>query len=69
MSSPKEIDILGLFVSPFALYLGLAVALFLGLQPVLNRLNVERWIWNRPLVELALFVIITAVVVFVAIGP
>jgi hypothetical protein len=69
MSTPKEIDILGLFVSPLALYLVAAVMVFLALQPLLNRLNVERWIWNRPLAELALFVIITAVVMFVAIGP
>ena len=69
MSTPKEIDILGLFVSPMALYLAAAVLVFLALQPLLNRLNVERWIWNRPLAELALFVIITAVVMFVAIGP
>jgi|HubBroStandDraft_6_1064221.scaffolds.fasta_scaffold1771921_2 hypothetical protein len=69
MSTPKEIDILGLFVSPMALYLVAAVLVFLALQPLLNRLNVERWIWNRPLAELALFVIITAVVMFVAIGP
>jgi hypothetical protein len=69
MSGPKEIDILGMFISPFALYLAIAVALFLVLQVVLNRLNVERWVWNRPLAELALFVIVTAVVVFVAIGP
>ena len=69
MSAPKEIDILGLFVSPMALYLVAAVLVFLALQPLLNRLNVERWIWNRPLAELALFVIITAVVMFVAIGP
>ncbi len=69
MSNPKEIDILGLFVSPMALYLGIAVVLFLALQPLLNRLNVERWVWNRPLAELALFVIVMAAVVFVAIGP
>jgi hypothetical protein len=69
MSDPKEIDILGMFISPFALYLAIAVALFLVLQVVLNRLNVERWVWNRPLAELALFVIVTAVVIFVAIGP
>lgn len=69
MSNPKEIDILGMFISPFALYLAIAVALFLALQLVLNRLNVERWIWNRPLAELALFVIVTAAVIFAAIGP
>jgi len=69
MSTPKEIDILGLFVSPMALYLCAAVLVFLALQLLLNRLNVERWVWNRPLAELALFVIITAVVMFVAIGP
>ena len=69
MSAPKEIDILGLFISPMALYLGATVLLFLALQPLLNRLNVERWMWNRPLAELALFVIIMAVVMFAAIGP
>ena len=69
MNPPKEIDILGVFVSPMAIYLVIAVVVFLAMQPLLNRLAVERWIWNRPLAELALFVILTAAVVFVAIGP
>ncbi|HWZ60428.1 MAG TPA: DUF1656 domain-containing protein [Gemmatimonadaceae bacterium] len=69
MNPPKEIDILGVFVSPMAIYLVIAVVVFLAMQPLINRLDVERWIWNRPLAELALFVILTAAVVFVAIGP
>jgi hypothetical protein len=69
MSGPKEIDILGVLVSPMAVYLMIAVVLFLATQPLLNRLPIERWTWNRPLAELAVFVILTAVVVFIAIGP
>jgi hypothetical protein len=69
MIPPKEIDLLGVFVSPMAIYLTVAVALFLALQPLFNRLDVERWVWNRPLAELALFVILTAAVMFIVIGP
>jgi protein AaeX len=69
VSAPKEIDILGIYIAPFVAYMLVAAAIFLALQPVLNRLPVDRWVWNRPLAELALLVIVTALVVFVAIGP
>lgn len=69
MSGPKEIDILGVLVAPMAVYLAIAATTFLALQLLLNRLPVERWVWNRPLAELAVFVILAAVVTFVAVGP
>lgn len=69
MSDPREIDILGLLVAPMAVYLVIAVALFLLLQLPLRRLPIDQWVWNRPLAELALLVIVTALVIFVAIGP
>jgi Protein of unknown function (DUF1656) len=69
VSSPKEIDVLGVFMAPFAAYLAIAVILFLAMDFALRRAPVERWVWNRPLAELAVFIILVAGVMFAAIGP
>jgi Protein of unknown function (DUF1656) len=68
VTGPKEIEVLGVYMAPLAVYLAIAVAIFVLIQPVLNRLPLDRWIIDRPMLELALLVILTGLVVLAAIG-
>lgn len=59
----KEVDIAGIYVAPFAVALLIAALLFLVLEWALNRVGIERWVWHRPLFDLAVFVCLLSAVV------
>ena len=56
----KEIDLLGVYVSPFLRDLALAALAFAPLKLGLDRLRVERLFWHRPLLDVSLFVCLVA---------
>jgi hypothetical protein len=60
----KEVDFCGIYLSPFFLYLLITGFIYLVLHQVWDRLAIQRWVWNRPIFELALFVILLAAVTF-----
>lgn len=59
----REVNVLGVFMAPLALYMLLALALYLPLRVVLVRLRLLAWTWNTPLAETALYVCILGALV------
>jgi hypothetical protein len=53
-----EIDFFGLLVPPLLLWLLLALPLHGLARRVLRRLGIYRWVWHRPLFDLAVYIII-----------
>jgi len=58
----KEINIDGVFVSPFVGYLAVALAIFFPLRMLFDRWAIQRYVWHRPLFDLSVFVIILSVI-------
>jgi hypothetical protein len=61
----KELDFCGIFLPPFFLGLLITGILYVPLHRLWDRINLQRWVWNRPVFELALFVILLALVNFI----
>ncbi len=52
----REIDLFGVFVTPAAPLLVLCLAVALAVHRATARLDLNRFVWNRPLFEVAAFV-------------
>ncbi len=59
----REVNVLGVFMAPLALYMLLALVLYLPLRLVLVWLRLLAWTWNTPLAETALYVCILGALV------
>jgi hypothetical protein len=57
-----EIDIYGVLFPPLLVWLGLALILAAGLRILMNRFRLYRYVWHRPLFDLAALVILTGCV-------
>jgi hypothetical protein len=57
-----EIDIYGVLFPPLLIWLGLALPVSALLRFGLNRAGVYRFVWHRPLFDLALLVILTGAI-------
>ena len=58
----KEINLDGVFVSPFVGYLAAALIIFWPLRMLFDRWALQRYIWHRPLFDLSVFVIILSII-------
>ena len=58
----KEINIEGVFVSPFVGYLAAAMLIFFPLRILFDRWALQRYVWHRPLFDLSVFVIILSLI-------
>jgi hypothetical protein len=56
----REIDLLGVFVSPALVCLAVALVISLILRRLLDKTSINRFVWNRALFDLSLLVAITA---------
>lgn len=61
-----EIDLYGVFVPSLLLMFGAALPLTAGLRRLLRRFGFYRFVWHRPLFDLALLVIVLGAVVALA---
>jgi protein AaeX len=59
----REIDLLGVFVSPALICLAVALVLSLILRRLLDKTGINRFVWNRALFDLSLLVVITALLI------
>jgi hypothetical protein len=57
-----EVDIYGVLLPPLLVWLGIALVLAAGARRLFARLNLYRFVWHRPLFDLAVLVIITGCV-------
>jgi hypothetical protein len=58
----KEVNLDGIFIAPFALDLAIALVIFMPLRFVFDRCAIQRWVWHRPLFDIAIFVIIVSLI-------
>jgi hypothetical protein len=61
----KEINFCGIFLAPFLLYLLVAGIIYFPLHRLWDRIKIRRWVWNRPVFEAALFIILLGAVAFI----
>jgi fructose-specific phosphotransferase system IIC component len=54
----RETNVFGIFISPLVSYMFASLLLYLLLRPVLVLLRIQRWAWNVPLAETAIYVCI-----------
>ena len=54
----REIDIFGVFVAPAAVMLVICAVIFFVVRRILNQLfDLNRFVWRRPLFDMACFVL------------
>ena len=58
----QEIDLTGIYVAPFALYIVMAGIIFVPFRFYFDRIEIQRWFWHRALFDTAAFVIILSLV-------
>jgi protein AaeX len=56
----REIDLLGVFVSPALICLTVTLVLSLILRRLLDKTDINRFVWNRALFDLSLLIVMTA---------
>ncbi len=56
----REVSLAGVLISPFVVYALAALVLILLVRPLLAWAGFQRWTWNTPLAEAALFVCVLA---------
>jgi hypothetical protein len=59
----REIDLIGVFVSPALICLVVALGISLILRRLLDKTGINRFVWNRALFDLSLLVVITALLI------
>ena len=59
----REIDLLGVFISPALICLVVALVISLILRRLLDKTEINRFVWNRALFDLSLLVAITALLI------
>ncbi len=60
----KEIDFFGVYLSPFFGCLVVAGCITLLVTRWLDHIGLQRYVWNRPLFDAALFLTLLSVTVF-----
>jgi len=53
----QEINIFGVYISPFVVILVLGLLVFMPLRAGLDHFQFDRYVWHRPLVDAFLFII------------
>jgi hypothetical protein len=59
----REIDLLGVFVSPALICLAVALVISLIVRRLLDKTDINRFVWNRALFDLSLLVVTTALLI------
>lgn len=65
LTTYREIDFCGIYLPPFFLCLLITGVLYFFLHRLWDRLEIQRWVWNRPVFEMALFIILLAAITFI----
>jgi hypothetical protein len=69
MSLPRlavfhSLEFLGFYLPPLMIWIGLALILLAVLRRLLERLDFYRFVWHRPLFNLALYVLLVGGITF-----
>ena len=58
----KEINIFGIYVSPFVGLFVIALLIFFPIRLLFDRYAIQRWVWHRPLFDISVFIIILSLI-------
>lgn len=58
----RELDLGGLFFAPWMGSVAIAFGFWFGLRAIMTRRGVYRWVWHPALFDMALFVVLVALV-------
>jgi hypothetical protein len=61
----QEIDIAGVYVSPFVALLVLGLLIFLVVRACLDHLQFDKYVWHRPLADACIYVITLGLLVLI----
>jgi hypothetical protein len=61
----QEIDIAGIYISPFVVMVALGVLIFLPLRACLDYFQFDQYFWHRPLADACMFIIIVGLLVLI----
>lgn len=61
-----EFDIYGVLVPALLVWLVVAYGVYIAARTALNAAGAYRFIWHRPLFDLALYVVLLGAIVFIA---
>ena len=53
----QEIDIAGVYISPFVVVLGLGLLIFLPVRAFLDHLQFDKYVWHRSLADACIYII------------
>jgi protein AaeX len=59
----RDLDLLGVFVSPALICLAVALVISLIVRRLLDKTDINRFVWNRALFDLSLLVVTTALLI------
>ena len=65
LTTCKEINFCGIYLPPFFLYLLVTGIFYLPLHRFWDKIKIQRWVWNRPVFEAALFVVLLGLVAII----
>ena len=60
----RTVDIFGFYLPPVALWAAAALLPYLIISRAADRLGFYRFVWHRPLFDVALYIIIVGVLIF-----
>jgi hypothetical protein len=61
----QEINIFGVYISPFAVVLGIGLLIFLPVRACLDRLQFDKYVWHRSLADACIYVIVVGLLVLI----
>jgi hypothetical protein len=59
----QEINIFGVYVSPFVVVLGLGLVVYLPVRAWLDHIHFDKYVWHRSLADASIYVIILGLLV------
>ena len=61
----QEINIFGVYVSPFVVLLGLGLLIFMPIRAYLDHLQFDKYVWHRSLADACIYVITLGLLVLI----
>jgi hypothetical protein len=61
----QEINIFGVYISPFVVMLALGMLIFLPVRACLDYLQFDQYCWHRPLADACIFIVIVGLLVLI----
>jgi protein AaeX len=62
----RELNIFGIYVTPMLAYLIIAALLYWLIRYLTRNFHMEKYFWHPKLVQFCLFIVVLALVIFVA---